>query len=236
MKHIEEVELKFRSGENGNFPGYDYPAEFRPMKMTDAILLAPIMRREGRTIGTYLGGYSVPNQWNIKDTQKWVSSCVLSSEFPSFHYLFLCGPNNVIGIGSIMKFGDDPRVCQFVISVFGKHQGKGWGRAIAKTLQGIAFDVWGFEKIYWLNDITNRRSTKLAQSLGFALEESYSDNYRLGTSGTGLWFRWSMARPSDMFPGVLQGADMNYWMTPKSAEMLKAVIHAKDATGDKENL
>jgi len=119
-----------------------------------------------------------------------------------------------------------------VISVFGKHQGKGWGRVIAATLKGIAFEVWGFEKIFWINDVTNRRSTKLAQSLGFVLEESYSDNYRLGSSGTGLWFRWSMERPAGMFPGVLQGADLDYWAAPKTTEMLKVVIQAKETLDD----
>jgi len=228
-KSIEEVELKFHNKDLPNFPGYNYKPEFRPLKMTDAILLAPMMRKEGRSIGTYLGGYSVPDQWNLKETQKWVSQSINSNDFPAFHYLFLCGPNTVVGMGSIMKYGDSLLECQLVLSVFGSHQGRGWGKVIASTLKHIAFDVWGFEAIYWINDATNRASTKLSQEMGFGLETTYSDNNIMGTKGSGLWYRWICHRPEGMFPGILQGADLEYWGTPKSEGLLKAVIAAKES-------
>jgi len=227
MQYQEEVELRFRNTDLPNHPGYNYPPEFRPMKISDATLLAPLMRKDGKTIGTYLGGYSSPNQWNIKDTQRWVSRSVTSSEFPSVHYLFLCGPNNVVGMGSITKFGDDPTVCQLVIAVFGKHQGKGWGQLIASTLKALAFEVWGFSAIYWLNDVTNRASTVIAQKMGFKLDQTYENKHILGTHGTGLWYRWVLERPEGLFPGVLQGANLDYWKTPKNSAMLRAVISSK---------
>jgi RimJ/RimL family protein N-acetyltransferase len=231
MKSLEEVELAFRMQDTPNFPGYCYPPEFRPLKMMDSRILAPILKKEAKTIRTYLSDYQNADKWNLKDAQKFVSMRINDPKFPSFHYLFLCGPQ-VVGIGSIEPYGSSYTDCQIVLAVFGSHQGKGWGRVIAQTLQQIAFQVWGFERIYWINDATNIASSRLAQAIGCKLEESYEDNFILGENGTGLWYRWVAERPSErLAPGILQGAPLEYWSDTRSAGMLEALISSRKKVG-----
>ncbi len=227
MKSLEEVELGFRKPEPTNFPGYNFPAEFRQLKMMDARILAPILKRDAKSIRTYLGSYQHADKWHLKDAQKFVASMLNDKTFPSFHYLFLCG-NDVVGIGSLEPYGDNYKHCQIVLAVFGSHQGRGWGGAIAKTLQQVAFQIWGFEKLYWINDATNFASSKLAQGIGCRLDEAYEDKFILGENGTGLWYRWVCDRPSErLAPGILQGAPEEYWQQPKSSAMLQAVVKAR---------
>lgn len=232
MKTLEEVELGFRKQDTPNFPGYNYPPEFRPLKMMDSRILAPILKRDAKTIRTYLGSYQNADRWNLKDAQRFVASRVNDPKFPSFHYLFLCG-KEVVGMGSLEAYGDNFKDCQVVLAVFGSHQGRGWGKAIAQTLQQIAFQIWGFERLYWINDATNIASSKLAQAIGCKLEETYEDNFILGENGTGLWYRWVVQRPGErLAPGILQGAPVEYWQQLKSHGMLEAIVSSRNASSE----
>jgi len=224
MKTLEEVELGFRQADLPNFPGYNYPPEFRPMRMTDSRILAPIIRRDAKSIRTYLGSFQRAHLWNMKDAQSFVSSRLSDDSFPNFHYLFFCG-NELVGMGSLVPYGDDVRDCQIILAVFGSHQGRGWGEAIANTLKQVAFQIWGFNRMYWINDATNIASSKLAQKAGCSLEETYEDDFILGESGTGLWYRWVAERPHErLAPGILQGAPIEYWSQPKSSGLLAQIV------------
>lgn len=232
MKTLEEVELGFRKQDTPNFPGYNYPPEFRPLKMMDSRILAPILRRDAKTIRTYLGSYQNAERWHLKDAQRFVAMRVNDPNFPSFHFLFLCG-QEVVGMGSLEPIGDNFMNCQVVLAVFGSHQGRGWGRVIAQTLMQVAFQIWGFESLYWINDATNIASTKIAQAIGCKLEEAYEDEFILGENGTGLWYRWVAQRPSErLAPGILQGAPLEYWLEAKSAGMLQAIVNTRTSHGD----
>lgn len=237
MKTLEEVELGFRNPDLENFPGYNYPPTFRPMRMTDSSVLAPIVRRDAKSIRTYLGSFQNAHLWNLKSAQAFVASRLNSDDFPNFHYLFFCGPE-LVGMGSLAPYGDDPMDCQIILAVFGSHQAKGWGEAIAKTLKGVAFQIWGFNRIVWINDATNFASSKLAQKIGAHLEEMYEDDFILGEKGTGLWYRWAVDRPHErLAPGILQGASLEYWSQPKSSGLLQRVVasqkNAHDLTATK---
>jgi RimJ/RimL family protein N-acetyltransferase len=229
----EEIELKFRSSQ-ANYPGYSARLKFRPLKITDTQLLSPIFKKEAKSIRTFLGSYQNADKWDFSDSQKFVSHMVNTEKFPSMHYLFLIG-KEVVGIGSLEPYRSNPKDVQVVLAVFGHHQGKGIGQSIAATLKAVAFEVWGFERLLWLNDVTNHASSKVAQSLGLALEASYEDNFLYGEKGTGLWYRWSMHRPIDLPPGVLQGANLEYWSSHKSESMLRAVLDSKNKLSDKQS-
>ena len=221
----QEKELELRK-ERPNHPGYSYPIQFRPIRMTDTRLLGPVFRKESKSIRTYLGSYQHADKWNVGDVQKFVSALVDPKTFPSLHYLFTIG-NQVVGIGSLEPYGSDPRNTQIVLAVFGGHQGKGIGKAIANTLHYLAFQVWGFDRLYWINDATNFASSKLAQNLGLSLEETYEDDFKYGERGSGLWYRWTSIRPENVGEGILQGEDINYWSTPTALSTLEQVIRSK---------
>jgi hypothetical protein len=57
------------------------------------------------------------------------------------------------------------------------------------------------------------------------LEETYEDDFILGESGTGLWYRWVAERPHErLAPGILQGAPIEYWSQPKSSGLLAQIV------------
>ena len=131
-------------------------------------------------------------------------------------------------MGSLVPYGSNPNDCQVILTVFGSHQGRGWGKVVAQTLKQIAFQVWGFDRLFWLNDSTNIPSSRLAQSIGCELDSIYEDNFILGEKGSGLWNRWVAYRPHPLLhPGILQGASLDYWSQPKSEMLLKALIESR---------
>jgi RimJ/RimL family protein N-acetyltransferase len=161
----------------------------------------------------------------MKDTQAFVSACV-NDDFPSMHYLFLIG-NQVVAIASFHGFGENLNDVQVVLAVFGQHQGKGIGKAVAKTMKKIAFEVWGFRSLWWIVDATNRPSMKLAQEIGCYRDSTFEESVKHGESGSGLWHRFVVDRDPSLAPGILQGASMEYWSEPKTAGLLRAVIDSR---------
>lgn len=225
MQTKEEIELKVRET-RPNHPGYSAPITFRPLKISDSTLLSPIFKREAKSIRNYLGAYQNADKWSFSDANKFVSHMVHAEKFPSMHWLFLIG-GHAVGLGSLEPYGSDPRDVQVVLVVFGNHQGKGIGTVISNTLKYLAFEVWGFSNLYWLNDATNVASSKAAQSLGLQLEKSYEDTFIYGERGTGLWYRWKLPRPTNLPPGILQGADIDYWSMAKTESMLETIINSR---------
>jgi RimJ/RimL family protein N-acetyltransferase len=232
MKSQEEIELEFRDGDSiGNFPGYSARLEFRPLRKTDAVLLAPVFRSSAKSIRTYLSTYQHADRWWLKDTQAFVSACV-NDDFPSMHYLFLIG-NQVVGLASFHTFGNSLKEVQVVLAVFGDHQGKGIGKSVAVTMKKLAFEVWGFNKLWWIVDATNRPSIRLAKAIGCHFDSTFEEATKHGESGSGLWSRFVVERDPDSAPAILQGAPIDYWTEPKSAGLLKAVIEAKSLKPEK---
>ena len=226
MKTQEEIELEFRDEQTvKNFPGYSAKLEFRPLRKTDSAILAPVFRSSAKSIRTYLSSYQYADRWSMKDTQAFVSACV-NDDFPSMHYLFLIG-NQVVAIASFHGFGENLHDVQVVLAVFGQHQGKGIGKAVAKTMKKLAFEVWGFRSLWWIVDATNRPSMKLAQEIGCHRDSTFEEAVKHGESGSGLWHRFVVDRDPSLAPAILQGASMEYWSEPKSAGLLRAVIESR---------
>jgi RimJ/RimL family protein N-acetyltransferase len=224
FESLEEIELKFRNSEISNFPGYKHPPQFRPLDRSDSLKLSPILRKNSKSISTYLSKFSNSDKWGFKDANSFVLRLLRDQRFPSFHYVFTCG-GEIVALGSLVSYGEDKDCCQVVLAVFGDHQGKGWGKVVAQTLIRIAFDIWGFDRLYWINDATNIASSRLAQGIGCELDAMYEDSHIMGDSGSGLWMRWVAYRPhEEMAPGVLQGAPIEYWVMPKSINLLEAKI------------
>jgi RimJ/RimL family protein N-acetyltransferase len=226
MKSQEELELEFRDGSKiPIFPGYSHRLEFRALQKSDATLLAPSFKGSAKTIRTYLSEFQFADRWNLKDTQAFINAC-LNDQFPAMHYVFTIGKSPV-AFASFQSFGESPTDVQFIIAVFGNHQGKGIGKAVAQTLKKVAFEIWGFERIWWIVDATNRSSMSIATSIGCEWDSTFEGDFKHGESGTGLWHRYVVERGRDLSPGILQGASHDYWTMPKSVGLLQAVTDSQ---------
>lgn len=227
MYKLETVELKFHKN-NQAFPGYNNPLEFRPLKITDARILAPVFKQNASSIRTYLSIYQHADRWFLKDTQKFVSQCV-NDPWPRNHYLFSIGKEPV-GLASFYEYGSNPKEVQVVIAVFGSHQGRGIGKRMASTLKALAMEVWGFEKLWWVVDATNRPSIALANHIGCVLDSSWEDTVRHAEKESGIWLAMRLDRDPKLPPGVLQGAPIAYWNMPKTQGLLEAVLESGGGT------
>lgn len=223
-KTMEEVELQFRSSRQ-NHPGYNYPLEFRPLKLTDSKLLTPVFKKHGKTIRGFLGTFHNAHNWQIADAQRFVSA-EMNAEFPNFTWLFFIG-RELVGMGSIHPYGESPLDVQIVLSVFGNHQGKGIGSAIGVTLKKLAFEVWGFSSFWWLVDATNRTSIRVAEKTGLSFHHSWEDQIKHAEMESGLWLAFHEQRPSRLPDGILQGQPLSYWQETRTSSLLQAVIKAR---------
>lgn len=225
-KTMEEIEFQFRSARK-NHPGYNHPLEFRPLKITDSKLLTPVFQKYGKTIRSYLGSFHNAHSWQMGDAQKFVSA-ELNADFPNFTWLFFIG-KDLVGMGSMHPYANSFTDVQIVLAVFGKHQGKGIGTAIGKTLKSVAFDIWGFQSFWWLVDATNHPSKKAAEKVGLSFHHSWEDEVKHSEEESGLWFAFSESRSPELPDGILQGAPLAYWQESRNSSLLQAVIQARNA-------
>ncbi len=225
MTSLEEIELNFRNRDRPNFPGYSAPIEFRPLRKTDGLLLTPVFRNAAKSIRTYLSSYQHSDKWWLKDTQAFVTACV-NEDFPAMHFLFTIGEKPV-ALGSLHSYADSPVDVQIVLAVFGTNQSKGIGTAVAETLKQVAFQIWGFSRVWWIVDATNRSSMAVAQKIGCEWDSTFEEEDKYGERGSGLWNRFVVERPLNLPDGVLQGAPVDYWQSTRSAGMLEAVIESR---------
>ncbi len=200
---IEEVEIQ----EAPNWPGYDYPLSFRFLKVTDAAILYPVMKRSGNAVKGYIEWGGDVASWSMKDLAKWVRACA-NDELPRCHFLFSIG-TDVVGIGSLAPFGH-PRDVQVALWVAKGHQGKRIGKWICTILEFYAFNVFGYDQLFYNHDSSNRSSGKLPVTLGFELVGTFDDK-KHAQSETGYWYSWKKVRPGDLPPGAIDVGGFDRW-------------------------
>ena len=231
MKTKEQVELDLRSN-TANHRGFNAPLHFRPLRMTDTPLLAPVIRANARSIRGYLGTFQNADLWDIQNAKKFVARC-LNDDFPTFHYLFFIG-DELVGMASLHSYAGSLRDVQVVLAVFGnKYQGHGIGTRIGSTMKQVAFEVWGFESFWWLVDATNKPSIAAAQKVGLQLSHKWEDAVKHAELESGKWFAFFQRRPENLGPGILQGAEMEYWGESRTLSHLDAVLNARVSTRSK---
>lgn len=225
MKSREEIELEL-TREKPNWPGYSGPLEFRTLRFEDSRLLIPVIKRDKGVLSAYLSKFRGSSQWNIHDAQKLVSSLV-NADWPETTYLFYI-VNQPIGLITISTAGEYDE-CQLILAVFPGHQGKGFATAMTKSLLKITEEVWGFSKTWWFVDATNHLSKRVANKCGFTLHSHYEElDRRSPDKSSGFYLRLVKNRPEGLEPGILQGADHDYWSTGKNASFLEAVINFRN--------
>jgi RimJ/RimL family protein N-acetyltransferase len=220
MKSLEELELQFRNERVPNVPGYNGKLEFRELKHKDAPLLAPILRTDRSNLSTFLGKYHGHKNWSIKSATGFVSN-LLKQPWPTMTWLFLINGEPVGLVSTAPE--ENIKECQLIISVFSKHQGKGLATSMTRKVLEITEEVFGFERTWWHVDAANQPSLRVAQKCGFQFVGSYDTNSR-DRNSTGLYCRLSKERPSDLAPGILQGAPMEYWWVAKDPGILQVMV------------
>lgn len=220
MSSLEELELQFRNEDLPNWPGYKGKLEFRELKHQDSRLLIPILKSDKSNLSTFLGKFHGHRHWNLKSAQGFVSS-LLKESWPSMSWLFHIN-GEPIGLISTAK-AEVYDECQLIISVFSKHQGKGFATAMAKTILKITEEVFGFRKTWWHVDAANFASIRVAQKCGFEMLDSY-DTKILTREATGIYHRFVKSRPVGLPDGILQGASLEYWWVAKDPAILQMIV------------
>jgi RimJ/RimL family protein N-acetyltransferase len=208
-KQIEQEDPVVESeiDEASNWPGYDYPLAFRFLKETDAAILYPVMKRSGNAVKGYIEWGSDVASWSMNELAKWVRACA-TDDRPRCHLLFSIG-TEVVGIGSLAPFGH-PRNVQVALWVAEGHQGKGIGKWICTILEFYAFNVFGYEQLFYNHDSSNRSSGKLPSALGFVWSGTFDDK-KHAQHETGFWFSWKKVRPAELPPGAIDTGDFSFW-------------------------
>lgn len=225
MSSLEELELQFRNEDLPNWPGYKGKLEFRELKHQDSRLLIPILKSDKSNLSTFLGKFHGHRHWNLKSAQGFVSGLV-NEKWPSMTWIFHIN-EEPIGLISTAR-ADYINECQLVISVFSKHQGKGFATAMTQTILKITEEVFGFSRTWWHVDAANHSSIRVAQKCGFEFLDTYDTNLET-KEASGLYYRFVKERPKGLPDGVLQGASLEYWWVAKDPAILKVILENRKA-------
>lgn len=222
MSNQFELELEFK-GNRPNYPGYDYPLEFRPLKISDTVLLTPILKKHGKQLSEYLADYTFADHWDFRNANNYVRG-LLNEPFPRYSYLFLIG-KQIVGMAYTGEYGQSIYDSQIVLWVHPKHQGKRIGHAIGHTMRKVMLEIWGMDSFNWVVAETNTPSIKTAESLGLELAEKFlGDTHSKGE--TGEWRRYVQYRDESV-KGILQGEQsLAGWTGDRNASALDAILQA----------
>lgn len=229
MSNQFELERQFR-GDAPNFPGFDAPIEFRPLKNSDTVLLAPILKKYGNQLSEFLADYTFAANWDFRNANNYVTR-LLDEPFPRFSYLFLIG-KQIVGMAYTGEWGNSLYDVQIVLWVHPKHQGKRIGNSIGHTIRKVMLEIWGMNSFNWVVAETNTPSIKVAESLGLELAQKFIGEIH-AKGETGEWRRYVQYRDESM-RGILQGEQsLAAWTGVRNASVLDAILKA-NAEGDVE--
>ena len=229
MSNQFELERQFR-GDAPNFPGFDAPIEFRPLKNSDTVLLAPILKKYGNQLSEFLADYTFAANWDFRNANNYVRG-LLDESFPRFSYLFLIG-KQIVGMAYTGEWGNSVYDSQIVLWVHPKHQGKRIGNSIGHTIRKVMLEIWGMNSFNWIVAETNTPSIKVAEALGLELAEKFMGEIH-AKGETGEWRRYVQYRDESM-KGILQGEQsLAAWTGVRNASALDAILKA-NAEGDVE--
>ena len=226
-----ELEREFREN-NQPYPGYKYPLEFRPLKISDTILLSPILKKHGKQLSDFLADYTFASDWDFRNANNYVRD-LLDADFPTSSYLFLIG-KQVVGMAYIGQIGESKFDVQIVLWVHPAHQGKRIGHNIGNTIRKVCLEVWGFNSFNWLVAETNVASIKTAESLGLQLDSRVTGAEIHARAETGDWRRYVAHRDESKPGGILQGnQSLAAWAGNRNLSAIDAILQAI-AAGDDE--
>jgi RimJ/RimL family protein N-acetyltransferase len=192
----------------GNWFGYDYPLACRVLKETDAPLLYPVMKKSAYRLSGFIGWAKYAPGWDINTVQKFVRDHV-NSPAPRFHLIFTIG-YEVVGFGSLAPM-KKPRDIQVALWVAEGHEGRGIGSWIVTVLEWYAFNVFGYDNVFYQHDIGNSKSGNLAKRNGFKFSHVFEEK-RTAWKEIGFWVSYKKQRPKGMPPGAIDTGTLENWV------------------------
>ena len=202
-----DQELQNDKNEVGNWVGYQYPLACRVLKSSDAVHLYSVMRNNAKHLRGYVGWAKYSPSWNFDTVQEFVDDHV-NSEWPWFHLIFTIG-KKVVGFGSLAPM-NHPRDIQISLWVDRKHGRRGIGPWITTVLEWYAFNVFGFDNVYFQHDVTNRKSGSIPKKLGYKFSHTFEDEID-GTKESGMWVSYVKAKPKNIPPGAIDTGTLSNW-------------------------
>ena len=190
-----------------NWGDYNYPLACRMLKQTDAFYLYPVMKKSAFNLSGFIGWAEYASGWNYKQVTKFVRDHI-KSELPRFHLIFTIG-REVVGFGSLAPMPDS-RCIQVALWVAPSHQRKGIGDWIVHVLEWYAFNVFGYDYVYYQYDSQNRKSGKIPQSRGYTYSHTFED-VKDGVLASGFWMSFKKKRPEGLPPGAIDTGTLNNW-------------------------
>lgn len=232
MSNQFELEREFREN-NKPYLGYKYPLEFRPLKISDTVLLTPILKRHGKQLSDFLADYTFASEWDFRNANNYVRD-LIDADFPTYSYLFLIG-KQVVGMAYIGEYGESKFDVQIVLWVHPDHQGKRIGHHIGHTMKKVCLELWGFSSFNWIVAETNTASIKTAESLGLELHSTMTGGEIHARAETGDWRRYVAYRDQSMAGGILQGEQsLAAWAGNRNLSAIDAILQAmKNGEQDK---
>lgn len=189
------------------WPGYDFPLACRELRATDAQHLFPVMKRSAKMLRGYIEWAKYAPNWDFKTVQQFVNDHV-NSEYPRFHLIVTCG-RQVVGFASLAPMSN-PRHIQVALWVGLGHQRRGIGHWIVKILEFYAFNVYGYDKVFYQHDATNRASGTLPQSSGYRFDHTFEEEIH-AEKESGFWYSWVKDRPAGLPPGYIDTGHFGTW-------------------------
>jgi RimJ/RimL family protein N-acetyltransferase len=190
-----------------NWGGYEYPLACRMLKQTDAYYLYPVMKKSALNLSPFIGWAQYATGWNYKQVTRFVRDHI-KSEFPRFHLIFTIG-YEVVGFGSLAPM-PHYRDIQVALWVAPKHQNRGIGNWIVQVLEWYAFNVFGYDNVYYQCDSQNILSAKIPQKRNYALSHTFDDE-KDGTLASGFWFSFKKKRPEGLPAGAIDTGTLENW-------------------------
>ena len=198
------------SGNRNNFNGFEYPLEFSPMRPKHKAAVIKAVWASHKHLRGYIGWAKYARSWNAKTISNFVDDHV-NDVPPNQHFVFLIG-NEVVGVGSLVKVYT-LQDTQIALWVRAGYQGKGLGKAMVQTLEYVAFNVWGFNTLYYEHDATNESSKQLPQKCGFTFSHT-REIEKSAEQESGFWYSWKKERPRGLPDAIIQGRPIDDFIIP----------------------
>jgi RimJ/RimL family protein N-acetyltransferase len=190
-----------------NWGNYPYPLACRVLKDSDAPILYPAMKKSANRLKGFISWAKYVPSWDINTVQKFVLDHV-NSDFPRFHLIFTIG-HEVVGFGSLAPMPKSREV-QVAVWVTDGYEGQGIGSWIVTVLEWYAFNVFGFDVVYFQHDLGNMRSGNVAKRNGFKFSHVFNQK-KTAWKELGYWVSYKKSKPSNTPPGFIDTGTFDNW-------------------------
>lgn len=195
---------------NENFPGFDYPLQFSPVRPHHKPELTKAIFSSHKHLRGWIGWARYSRSWDTRTINRFIDDHI-NDPIPNQHFVFSIG-SEIVGMGSLVQ-AYTSRDAQVALWIRSKYQGMGIGKAVVQTLEYVAFNVWGFSVLYYEHDSQNKSSKKLPQKCGFTFSHT-KDMEKSAENESGFWFSWMKERPKGLPDAIIQGRPIEEFATP----------------------